>query len=167
MQYANQREQSSGSVVVDIDLVGEPLNQQRRSLVVQRSPPYIDRLYLRQIRPADGLVIAFADNEIVADDAAKGGQRQKDRLARAAHRRSNVDAQPVLLDGQVQMKWSVESGGRRKMVFLKQIENRNCSFILDIGAAADHRVLVECDVGDPPLASGIAYRHRFTPCAAA
>src|SRR6516225_7030381 len=117
MQYANQREQSTGSVVVDVDLVGEPLNQQRRSLVVKRSPAYVDRLDLRQIRPADRLVIAFANDKIVADDTAKGGQRQKDRLARAARRRSNVDAQPVLLDGQVQMKWSVESGGRRKMVF--------------------------------------------------
>ena len=41
------------------------------------------------------------------------------------------------------------------------------SFVLDIGAAAYHGVLVESDAGDPPLAPGDAHARRFMPCGGA
>src|SRR5690242_17234092 len=74
MQHANQGEEASGGVEIDLDLVGEPLGQQRGPFVVQRPPADVDRLNLRQARTADRFVIAVADHEIIFDDTAKRRQ---------------------------------------------------------------------------------------------
>ena len=49
------------------------------------------------------------------------------------------------------------------MVLLQQIENRDRSFVLDVGAAAHHGVLVESDARDPPLTPGLAHGCRSCP----
>src|SRR5271166_1149397 len=121
MQHANQREEAPCRVVVDRSLVGEPLHQQGRPLIVQRSPSDVDRLDLRQARRANRLVIALADHEVVADDTAKRGERQDHSLSRSVRRRSNLDAQSVLFDRQAEMKRAIEPGGGRKTVLLEQI----------------------------------------------
>src|SRR5215469_18054276 len=55
------------------------------------------------------------------------------------------------------------SGSRLEMVFLQQIEYRDRPFMLDIGAAADDRMLVEGDAGNPPGAFRVAHTRRFIP----
>src|SRR5262249_55032178 len=67
----------------------------------------------------------------------------------------------------MEMKRAVETRDGRKMVFLEQVKNRDRPFVLDIAAAADHRMLVESDVCDPLLALGVAHGRRFMPRAGA
>ncbi len=87
MQYADQREQAPAGVVIDRGFAGELLDQAAPTLVVQRPAAGVDRLDLAQIVPAQCVVIALADDEIVFDDAAKRPEADLDRLARARGRR--------------------------------------------------------------------------------
>src|SRR5206468_8496096 len=84
------------------------------------------------------------------------------RSARLGCHRANLYVQPILLDRQVEVKRSGTSGGWREMVLLQEVEDRDRSLVLDIRAAADDRVLVEGDAGDPPIALGVAHRRRIT-----
>src|SRR6516162_434912 len=161
MQHTDQREQPAGGIEVDRNFVTEPLHQQRGTLVVQRTPAHVDRLDLREAGTPDCLVIALADHEVIPDDPAKRGERQDDYLARSVRHRTHLDAQPVLLDRQMEMIRPGASGGRLEMVLLQEIEDRDRPLMLDIGAAADDRVLVESYAGDPPGAARVAHLRRF------
>src|SRR5260370_1084037 len=148
MQHANQGKEAPCCVEIDLDLVGEPLDQQRGPLVVQGPPADVDRLDLRQARTADRFVIAVADHKIIFDDAAKRRQRQSDRFVRAVRYRADFDVQPVLLDRQMQMVGPVAAGSRRKTVLFEEVENRDRPLVLDVRAAADDRMLVQTNAGD-------------------
>src|SRR5712691_6351189 len=105
VEDANQSKQAARGGVIDRHLAGEPFDQQRRSLVMQRAPPDIDRLDPGEAMTADRLVMALADQEIVLDDAAERRERQHDRLARPALQGSDLNPQPVFLDREIEMKW--------------------------------------------------------------
>src|SRR5437588_12788802 len=80
VQHANQGKEPPRRVEIDLDLVGEPLDQQRGPLIVQGPPADVDRFDLRQARTANRFVIAVADHKIIFDDPAKRRQRQSDRF---------------------------------------------------------------------------------------
>src|SRR5579875_38320 len=90
MQHANQREQASRRAMIERHLVGQPLGQQRRALVMQRLPPGIERLDLRQIGAVDRPIVALAHHEVILDDAAKRRERQHDNLARSIRKRADM-----------------------------------------------------------------------------
>src|SRR5580704_3805210 len=148
VEHANQGEQAPGRVEIDLDLVGEPLDQQRGPFIVQGPPADVDRLDLREARPADRFVIAVADHEIIFDDTAKRRQRQSDRFVRAVRHRADFNAQPVLLDRQMQMVGPAAPGNRCEMVLFEEVEDRHGTLVLDVGAASDDGMLVESDAGD-------------------
>src|SRR5262249_48778951 len=103
------------------------------------------RLDLREARTPDRFVIAVADHEVVPDDAAKRRERQNNCLIRAVRDRANLDAQTVLLDRQMQMVRPAAAGNRCETVLFQEVEDRHCTLVLNVGAAADDRVLVESD----------------------
>jgi hypothetical protein len=53
---------------INIDLAVEPFFQNFTALIVQRPPCHVDRFDLRRGGKPDGLIIAFANLEIVFDD---------------------------------------------------------------------------------------------------
>src|SRR5436190_163008 len=75
-------------------------------------------------------------------------RRHGDRFVRAVRHRADFDGQPVFLDRQMQMVRPGAAGNRRKMVLFEKIEDRHRPLVLDVGAAADDRMLVECDAGN-------------------
>src|SRR5207244_7233728 len=105
---------------------------------------------------ADRFIIALAHHEVVPDDAAKRSERQDNRLARAVHRRMNMNAQSVLFDCQVQMKRPAASRSRRKMILLQQIKYRHGTLVFDAGIESDNGMLVEGDACDH-MTNGIAW----------
>ena len=68
MQGAQKGEQPPGGGDVDPDLAVQALAQQLRALVVQAATAHVDGLDLGGRGVADGLVIALADGQVVADD---------------------------------------------------------------------------------------------------
>src|ERR1700720_1516782 len=58
MQHANQSEEAPGRVEIDLDLVGEPLDQQRGTPLVPGPPADVDRLALREAPTAGRFDIA-------------------------------------------------------------------------------------------------------------
>jgi hypothetical protein len=58
----------------------------------------------------------------------------------------------------MQMVRPVAAGNRREMVLFEEIEYRHRPLVLDIGAAADHRMLVESDAGNT---RGVLLAHGF------
>src|SRR5215469_574473 len=72
MQHADQCEQAPRGIEVDLDLIGEPLHQQRGALVVQQAATHVDRLDLREARTADRLVVAFAHHEVISEERRVG-----------------------------------------------------------------------------------------------
>ena len=71
MQHADQREQAAGGGEIGLDLPLEPLHEQFGGLIVDAAAGHVDGLDLRRGGLADGLVIAVADREIFADQAAE------------------------------------------------------------------------------------------------
>src|SRR4029077_15686885 len=76
MQDADQREQAPRSVAVELDLAGEGLAQEIGAFVVQAAPAHVDGLDLRGRGGLDGMVVTFADLEVIFDDAPEGRQCQ-------------------------------------------------------------------------------------------
>ena len=66
VQGADQREKSPRRIEVERELAAEALLQGAAALVVQAAAPHVDRLDARGRRGADGLVVALADEEVVA-----------------------------------------------------------------------------------------------------
>ena len=78
MQDADQREQPPCRVEIDVDLAVEPFLENFAALVVQSAPRHVDGFDLRRRRLPDGLVVAFANLEIVFDDDAERRQGKPD-----------------------------------------------------------------------------------------
>src|SRR5580658_9231034 len=95
MQYGEEGEQPPCGVEIHRHLVLQPFPQQLGTLVVERSPPHVDRLDVARRRGADRLVIALADHEIVLDQAPERRQRQVVRDYRVAALGANVQYQAV------------------------------------------------------------------------
>src|SRR6185437_7743655 len=71
VEHADQSEQTPRGVEIDLDFAFEPFLQKRRTIVVQAPAAHIERLDLRRRRGTDRRKIAFADDEIILDDAAE------------------------------------------------------------------------------------------------
>src|SRR5262249_38512831 len=95
----------------------------------------------------DRLVIAVAHREIIFDDAAQRGQREKMGNHRGAVLTSDVEHQPTAGNAQVEGKWSVRIAGRKKIV-LQEIVDGDCPLMFDIAIGAADRALIPID-GDP------------------
>src|SRR6516164_7970793 len=76
VQDADQGEETTRGGAVELDLACEPLTQEVGALVVQPAPAHVDGLDLRGRGGADGLVVAFADREVVLDDPPEGRERE-------------------------------------------------------------------------------------------
>src|ERR1700754_3813451 len=76
VQDANEREQTASGVEIDLHLELEALHQELRALVMQAAPAQVERLDALGRRRADGVVVAVADDEIVAHDPAQRRQRE-------------------------------------------------------------------------------------------
>src|SRR6266404_750821 len=161
MQHADQREQPARRVEVEPDLVGEPLAQQLRALVVETAPPHVYGFDLHRAGALDRREIALANQEVVLDDAAEWRQRQDDPLAGDVVGAADIEDQPVVLDAESEMERPIIAGDRREAVLLQQVEDGDRALVLDIGIAAHHRLLVERDLGDALLV-----RHRPAALAA-
>src|SRR5271154_6631026 len=95
VQHADEGEEPARGVEVDLDLVRQPLPQQLRALVVQAAPAHVESLDARRTRGADGGVIVLADQEVVADDAAEGLQRQLHPLEQHLRPRADLQAETI------------------------------------------------------------------------
>ena len=63
---------SARSIEINIDLAGQSLHQKGRTIVVQASPSHVDSLDLGWVQPFNGVIIAFADLEIIAYQTPEG-----------------------------------------------------------------------------------------------
>ena len=120
---ADQGEQAPCGVEIDHQLVVEPGAQQFGGIVVHAAPGHVHGFDLKGLRRADGFVIAVANAEIVADEAAKRGQRQvvgSDRLK--GFRVADIKDDEVADNRHMERKWplGVDPGGAEAIVF-KQI----------------------------------------------
>ena len=61
----------------------------------------------------------------------------------------DVEHQPVLLDAEMQRVGAVVVTDRRERIFLEQIVDRDRALVLDVGAGAADRVLVERHRDEP------------------
>src|SRR5271170_3602101 len=113
---------------------------------MQRTPADIDRLDPGEAMAADRLMMAFADEEIVLDDAAERRERQHDRLARPAprliRRRTHLHRQPVFRDPELDLKRPDAPGYRGEPIVLQEIGDGRFALMLDRGTAPHHGALV-------------------------
>ena len=114
------------------------------------APAHVDRLDLVGRRGADRLVIAFADQIVVLDDAAQRRQREQMRHHRRAVLEANVEHQPVAVDRQMQRVRAAVVADRREGVLLEQIVDRDRALVLDVRIGAADRSFVEGDGDQPP-----------------
>lgn len=75
IKHTDKGEKTARSIEIDFDLAGKPVHQSLRAVIVNAPPAHVDRLDLAG-GGAYRLVIAFADQEIILDDAAERRQRQ-------------------------------------------------------------------------------------------
>src|SRR6056297_1464869 len=65
MQHADQREQASRGIVVDLRLAFQPLGQDARTFVVNPAPGHVDRFDLAGRHVLHGVEVAFADGPVI------------------------------------------------------------------------------------------------------
>ena len=128
---ADQGEEPTRGIVVDIDLAGEPLLQQVGAFVMQAAPAHIDGLDLRRRRGLDCRVVALADGEIVLHHAAEWSQRQH-HLAdrRIATLPADIEDQAAFFDREMQVVGPARTAVGDEPVFLDQVKiatARSCS----------------------------------------
>src|SRR5581483_3364437 len=103
VQRADQREQPTRGVEVDLDLAFQAFPQHLRTFVVQAAPAHVDRLDLRRRGGADRAVVAVADLEIILHDPAERRERQDEAVEVAIPGVADIDDQAILLDAEAQM----------------------------------------------------------------
>src|SRR5262245_26608360 len=96
MKDAYQGKQPSSGIEIDLHLAVQALDQDLAAFIVQTAPRHVDRLDLARGRCANSLIVAFANHEIVLDDATKWRQRQSDDDARSSTGIGDVEQQPTL-----------------------------------------------------------------------
>src|SRR5580658_2556106 len=77
-QHANQSEQSSRRVEVDLDLARQPFSHQFRALVVQAAPAHVDRLDPRLAAFLNRLDVAVHQHLVILHEAPERAQSQAD-----------------------------------------------------------------------------------------
>src|SRR5262249_50001292 len=102
MQNADQGEETARRGAVELDLSGKPLAQQVGALVVQAAPAHVDGLDLRGRSGPDGLIVAFADGEVVLDDAPEGREGENHLGDLVTTFCAHIQHQAVLDDTQMQ-----------------------------------------------------------------
>src|SRR5215469_3957771 len=154
VQHGDEREQVAGGVEIDSDLVLEALDQEIGALVVQRAPAHVDRLDLARARGADRLVIAVADDEVVLDDALERGERQMmgdDRLLVGG---AHLEHEPVAHHREMQPVGPAVVPDRLERVLFEEVVDRDRALVLDVGAGAADRALVDGHLDEAAIFGG-------------
>src|SRR5215469_4647607 len=162
MQHAKEREEPASGIEIDVDLALEALFQKRRAFVVQAAPPHVERFDLMRGRIADRLEIAFADEEIVLDDAAERRQRKHQPAVRLAALEAYIEDKAILLQGEDEPVGTALRIARRETVGFEQIVNGDFAFLLDLPGAANERPLIQlhCNQAESGFAQADFTRRR-------
>ena len=148
---ADQGEQPAGGVEIHLELVVEPGAQQLGRLVVEAAAGHVDGFDLVGRGGLDGVVIAVADAEIVADQAAERGQRQivrGDRLVGVGV--AHVEHDVIADDRDVQRIGPLRlDPGRVELVVLDQIVDGDAPLMHLVGIDRGDGIGVERDGDDP------------------
>ena len=120
----------------------------RGAFVVQGAARHVQRLDLVRRRGADGLVIVFADQEIILHHLAQRRQRQQHLAVRRAVFQRDVQHQPVFLQPQGQVIGAAGRAFQPEDVVFQQVVDGDFAFLLDGAAAVHHAVLVQRDGGE-------------------
>lgn len=112
---------------------------------------HVDRLDLAWRRGADRLVIAFADQEIILDDAAEWRQRQDVGGDILVVLRLDREDQLGIDERYMQPVRPALMPGRLEGVFFDQVKNGNGAFMLHIGRGPADAV-VQYHVAEPEIA---------------
>src|SRR5215217_152201 len=145
VQGADEGEQPTRGVQVGLHLAVQSRLKQRRAFVVQAAPAHIEGLDLPGRRVADGLVVALADHEVVADHAPERGQRQQVDLVETALRPGDVQGQPVLGQGNLQIIGPVRRALGLEVVVLDQVEDGDLPLLLLVARDRREGILVDLD----------------------
>ena len=153
MKNANEREQAPCRHEIGFNLPGEAVYQQVRAFVVHGAPPVVDRFDLGSRQPLDRVKIRLAYPKIVLDQLAEWRQGQVKRRDRAAIFGLDVEDQPSVLYGNVQV---IRADGRRlplsrnqlETIFLDEIENRDLAFLRDFGRRRGQAGIVQGQAAD-------------------
>ena len=132
MQGAYQREQPPGGVEIHLDLALQPLLQKLAAFIVKPAPGHVDGFNLARCRRADGLIIAFADHEIIFHNPPEWRQRQPDHVEARFGVVANVENQAAFQNGQRQMIRPAILAQHGETVGLQQIINRHPPLMLGI-----------------------------------
>ena len=149
MQSADQREESSRSIEIDIDFSIQPLSKEPTALVVQTAPTDIDRLDLGRWCGADGLVITVADEEVILDYFLEGLQRQCVRLKLQLGFGPDGQHQSIFSDRKVEAVGSIVMTDQLELVGFEDVENSNLALVFNVGVLASDRSLIEVDLEKP------------------
>ena len=161
MQRADQREQPARRAMIDLDPASKQIAQFVRALIVQPATSHIDGLDLSRRCRANGLVIAFADGEVVLDRLAERGERQGQRTDRRAAPIENIEDKLAPLHPQYQIIGAgldISEMGRvgLKAVLVGQVVDGDLQFALHIRVISNDPGVVDFDPGDP----GVRFAHH-------
>ena len=123
--------------------------QELSTFVVQSAPPHVHRFDTGGGRRFDGVVIAFADEKVFADDAPERRQRQHDGVDITLILRSHIEDETGLTDADMQSERPFYFLGESESVFLQEIKNGDPALMINVRIAPYEALLVERDINDP------------------
>ena len=124
----------------------QALDQQFGGLIMQATPPHIDGLDLGGAGGSDGLIIAFADHEIIAHHPPERGERQDMGDQTVAAQGADVETQLVIDHRQRQrIGAALIMAGQSKVVGLDQVINGDRPFMLLFRRGSADGYIIEID----------------------
>ena len=152
MKRADEREETPGRVEIDFHFALQALLNEFRALIVNPTARHIDGLNLVLGIVANGLIIAFANHEIIADDAPKRVHRQQESVDWLVSLSSDIEDQFPILHGKMEGVWSFVMFDDLKAVRFNQIKDRDPAFMFGVGSRRCKRLAINFYTDQPMLA---------------
>ena len=143
VKAANQREQPSRRIEIEIDFFMQALTKDFRSFVVHRAPRHIYRFDLRRRRIADGVIVALTQHEVIFDYPPEWRHRKVHLANRVAAFATNIEHQAILDMTKVKLERAFPRADGLEEIFFNEIINRDFALMFDIRRRARKAALVE------------------------
>src|SRR5579859_6224381 len=104
---------------------------------MQPASAHVDGLDLGRRSRLDGVVVAFANGEVVLDDPPEGREGQDHLAQRTVALGANVEHEAIFLDAKMEAVRSAVVADGGEAILLDQVEDGDGALMLDFGAAPD------------------------------
>src|SRR5688572_8714774 len=159
VQGADQREQPACRSEIHLHLARQAVAQDLGALVVEPTPAHVDGLDLREAGGLDGREIAFADVEILLDDAAERRQRQDELVDFLLAGVADIEHQLVVGHRQDQMIRPRMVDRGRELVLFDQVEDGDRPLLLRFRRLAQGGGVFQINADD--ALGGPGFRHAL------